>query len=41
MLDKARMVRAPPNTTPPPDFSRRRFFMPNYLINLTTNMEVI
>ena len=40
MLDKTRMVRAPPNTRPPPDYSGRRFFMPNQSTNLTTNMEV-
>ena len=40
MLDKTRMVRAPPNTSLPPVFSGRRFFIPNHSTNLTTNMEV-
>ena len=37
MLDKTRMVRAPPNTRPPPDFSGRRFFVPNQPINQSNN----
>ncbi len=40
MSNRTRMVRAPPNTSPPPDLSGRRFFIPNHSTNLTTNMEV-